>query len=109
MRNVSVCLRAGDARPALVCDDVRELEADGFKALQAPAGAPVVVLRDVAGALFRGCVAPEGASAFLGLEGSAERIAVLSSDLSRAVKPCVLKEDVDPGALFMEANRLPRD
>ncbi|MBN2452339.1 MAG: right-handed parallel beta-helix repeat-containing protein [Lentisphaeria bacterium] len=78
------CLQP-DARPMLVCEDVRGLDLDGVFPDAAPAELPVFWFRDVHEARLRACVAPPGTSLFLALEATpAGQVALEECDLSQA-------------------------
>jgi hypothetical protein len=62
--NVSVRVRGQDYRPCLLCDDVRDLELEGFRA-ESAGSEPVIVLNDVHGAAIGDSVAPAGAGVFI--------------------------------------------
>jgi len=76
---------AGEARPAVVCDDVADLDASGLR-LQAVEGEmPLVRLVNSPRTTLRGCRSPEGTGTYLGLEGPAMRgAALLGCDLRGA-------------------------
>ncbi len=97
-RNVQTAYAQPDERPAVVCHDVGGLDIDGacFRA-----AAPVIRLRDVRGALIRGCRLSEPAPAFVDIEGPAvEGLSLIGNDLSLAARP------VAGGRAFLQANRL---
>jgi hypothetical protein len=116
--DVKVEWEAPDARPAVVCDDVRGLEIAGLTPRGSVSGPPVISLRDVKGALLRGCVAPEGSKSFLRILGASSGICALANDLGRAASPFEIGEDVGPTpradglardeVLYQAGNRLPR-
>lgn len=105
LRDIDVGWEAKDLRPALVCDDVRDLRVDGFRGQCAADGAPMIVLRDVRDALIRGCQVPRDAAGFLRLEGGSNRIGAVGNDVGGAAKAFEFAEGVDPSVLFREANR----
>jgi len=67
--NITLRVQAEDYRPALVCDDVRNLLLDGFQVLSA-GQEPVLFLKDVQGAVIRNCPAPSGAVSFIKTSGN---------------------------------------
>lgn len=105
LRNIDVRWEKDDYRPALVCDDVRDLAVDGFSGQCVADGSPMVILNDVIGALIRGCTAPVNASVFLRLQGKTEGISVVGNDLGHAAKPFELADGVPESALWDQANR----
>jgi polygalacturonase len=108
LENIDIRCTEPDRRSALVCDDVRNLSVDGLRGPCIPDGAPMIVLNDVAGALLRGCVAPQDTNVFLRLQGKTDRVRVLANDLSRAAKPFDLAENVPTTALYEAANAIGR-
>ena len=85
LRHVVVCTDKPDYRPALTCDDVKDLSLDGFQPRSA-GEEPLLVLNNVQGALIRGCVAPPGTAAFLRLQAKSGDIAMEANDLRKARK-----------------------
>jgi hypothetical protein len=67
--NVTLRVKGKNYRPALVCDDVKDLHLDGFHVLSA-GSEPVIVLNDVRGAVIRDSTAPPGAAGFVKKMGS---------------------------------------
>lgn len=63
-RNVTLQVKGRDYRSALVGDDVRNLTLDGLRVLSAGTQ-PVIVFKDVLGAVLRECPAPPGKVRFL--------------------------------------------
>jgi len=89
-----------DARHALVCDDVEDLAIDGLDAACWEDAEAIVRLRQVKGALIRGCRPPATVDVFLRLEGDATRGVVLAgNDLSRAGKVVDAAPEVPEDAL----------
>lgn len=87
MRGVEVTAAEGEARPALVCDDVKDLDLDGFRSSAVVPGQPVVRLIETRDAFLRGCRAPRDTGAFLEVKGAAsERISLAACDLISARK-----------------------
>lgn len=85
LSNVTLRSSAGEFRPALICDDVTDLDINGFKP-QSATPAPVVLLNGVHGALLRGCIAPAGSKAFLRVQQQTDGVHLAGNDLSRAGK-----------------------
>lgn len=67
--NVHLRVQDKDYRPALLCDDARAIELNGFHVASA-GSEPVIVLNDVHGAVIRDSAAPRGASQFLKMMGT---------------------------------------
>lgn len=97
-RNVHTEYADSDERPAVACEDVRDLDIDGscFSA-----SVPVIRLRQVNGALIHGCRVADRVSAFVAMDGrDVDGVSLIGNDLSLAVHA------VTGGRAFAEANRL---
>lgn len=95
----------GEGRPAVVCDDVRDLSVDGFRCAT-PAGVqPCIRLTDTRSAFLRGCRAPSGAQVFLGVHGrSSNAIVLAANDFTAAAQAVQQAVEVPPNAVHL-ANR----
>lgn len=71
--NVTVRVQDKDYRPALVCDDARDIQLNGFHVGSA-GSEPVIVLNDVHGATIRDSAAPPNTSVFVKTMGSTRDI-----------------------------------
>ena len=71
MRNVEFKSPAAEGRPAIVCDDVKNLEVEGLRSLPTAETQPVIKLVQTRNALLRGCLAPAGTKTFLQVQGDA--------------------------------------
>jgi polygalacturonase len=88
LKDVQVRWDQEDARPAMIFDDVRDLDLDGFRAGKAAGEQPVVWFNQVAGALVRGCRAPAGAQRFLRVSGAGTgNVRLWGNDLTGAAQP----------------------
>jgi len=67
--NVTIRLKGKDYRPALVCDDVQNLQLDGFHVLSA-GKEPVIYLNEVQGAVIRNSPAPPETISFIKTNGN---------------------------------------
>jgi hypothetical protein len=100
LRGLEFGAAAGEARPAIVCDDVESLDLDGFRSVATGGGQPVIKLIQTKSALLRGCSAPGGTKAFLRVEGDqSEGIVLTGSNLSSAEKPVDVAEGTRSGAV----------
>jgi hypothetical protein len=97
---------APEMRPALVCDDVKNLDLNGFSCV-APAGdQPTIRLRGARRAFVSNCCAPAGTKTFLRVEGPAsEKITVMGNDLSDAAATVDTAADVKPFTVYESGNR----
>jgi hypothetical protein len=67
--NVTLRVQGKDYRPSLLCDDVRDIELNGFH-VESAGSEPVIVLNDVHGATIRDSAAPPGTGSFVKIMGS---------------------------------------
>ena len=82
-RNINIGSEKPDQRPALICDDVQNLEIDRYIGASVPGGSPMMDIRDVQGAFIRGCPVPDGTDVFMRFEGKKNKhITVVGNDLS---------------------------
>ena len=103
LRDITLSHADPDPRPAAICDDVRGLRLDGFRADGAPNAAAQIVLSNTQDVLVRGCVAGE-AAAFLRLENHSKRIAAAGNQLHRAAQPFSFDTTVPQSELYAEGN-----
>ena len=86
LRDVHLSTATPDLRPALVCDDVRDLRVEGLQATAAPEAVSAALLNNTSNAFITGCQAAEG-SAFLSITGTCHRVSLLAKELRRARVP----------------------
>jgi len=105
MSAVQVEAAVPDERPALLCDDVRDLRLDGFAAT-APAGAqPLIRFRNVQGAFVTGSRLPKGAAGLLRVEGRATSgIRLVGNDFGASAKPIETADGVPERAVVEAGN-----
>ena len=106
LRNINLHWEEADKRPALICDDVQDLEVDRFIGPGLRGGSPLILLRDVRRAFIRGCPVPENTSAFLRLEQKNEHITVIGNDLSLVDEPFEFASGSSKDALYTSGNRV---
>ncbi|HWW02359.1 MAG TPA: glycoside hydrolase family 28 protein [Candidatus Acidoferrum sp.] len=105
LRHLEFNAAGSEARPALVCDDVQDLDLEGFRAAPAAPTQLLIKLVQTRQALLHACSAPPATKTFLELQGDkTDRIVVMSSDLSAAQKTTETAPDVPPGALVVSGN-----
>ena len=108
LRHFEVHAAAAEARPALVCDDVQNLDVQGFRAVPAPPAQPLVKLVQTRQAFVHACTAPPGSRSFLELRGNRTAGVVLAANnLSTAQTATETAPDVPAGALVVSANAGP--
>jgi polygalacturonase len=105
LSNVDVRWATPDLRPALICDDVKDLQVDALRGRSSADGVPVVMLNDVRGAMLRGCVAPPACKVFLRMQGRTEAVSATGNDLSATVTPFEFAGQTGTAALHQTGNR----
>jgi polygalacturonase len=96
--NVRLATEKPDLRPALVCDDVENLNVDGLEAAWSAGAVSMVRFSQVRGATVRGCRPEAPAATFLRLENAATRGVLLMANDFRGV-----------GKVFEAAPDVPKD
>jgi hypothetical protein len=105
LRGIDFGAVAAEARPALVCDDVKSLDVDGFRSASTAGGQPVIKLIQTKSALLRGCSAPAAAATFLLVEGDrSDGIALTGNNLSAAKTPVELAGGAPAAAVSVSGN-----
>lgn len=105
-RHVDVRWSQSDARPALICEDVRGLALERFHGQTLPDGFALVILNDVHDGLIRGCRAPDQTNAFMRITGDSQNLSVIGNDLSGAKIPFEFHPSTLQKTFFQVANRL---
>ena len=106
LRNVELKLEGPDMRPAVICDDVKDLAIAGLAAASPSGEEPVLRFIGVRRALLQGCIAPAKAKAFVRLEGGeTEKITLLGNDFGEAEKAIDRDGTVPPNAVLESGNR----
>lgn len=100
---------SGDWEHAVKCENVKNLEMDGFIGRQGAlkTDVPAVLLSDVEKAFIRGCTASAGTGIFLSLAGITKDITVIGNDLSQAKKAFEISPGLEEKILYQAANHLP--
>ncbi len=105
LRQIEFRAAAQEARPAIVCDDVNDVEIAGLRGTAITGDRPTVKLVQTRQALVQGCVAPPKTRTFLDVRGAtSSHISLMNCDLSAAEKPVVSGPDVPPGAVRLSGN-----
>jgi hypothetical protein len=87
LENITFDLASADLRPALVCDDVQDLELAGFRAQGSPGAESLVRLRDTRGAFIHGSRPLNEVETFLRVEcPTSGEILLSGNDLRKAQK-----------------------
>ncbi|MDE3067043.1 MAG: right-handed parallel beta-helix repeat-containing protein [Verrucomicrobiota bacterium] len=96
---------AAEERPALVCDDVRDLDVDGLKGAAIAGTRAVVQLMQTRRAFLHGCSAPPGVKTFLEARGDrTQHIALAGNDLTGVEQTVRLGADVPKAAVTLSGN-----
>jgi hypothetical protein len=81
LENVTFDTAQADLRPAIVCEDVADLELSNVRAAIHPAAPAVMRLRGVRGAFIHGCRPTTPAALFARIEGASRDILLSGNDL----------------------------
>lgn len=104
MRGMEMGAAQGEARPALVCEDVEDFDVDGLKTASITSGQPVVNLIEARDVWLRGCAAPHGTRTYLQVEGDRTQNVLLSgswlADVNTAIQT---SPDVPAGTVIHRA------
>jgi len=111
MRNVSIGAAARETRPAIVCDDVKNLDIEDLRTARVSSSQPVVKLIQTRGAWLRGCSAPPETKVFLELQGGGTRqITITGCDLGNVAKVIEADASVSKDVASLAGNAgVPRD
>lgn len=105
LRHVELRAAAAEARPALVCDDVKDLDVDSLRSTPGAGTQPVIKLIQTKGAFLRSCAAPAGTKTFLEVQGDkTERVLLLNSDLTAAAQATEHGAGVPAAAVRLAGN-----
>lgn len=105
LRNIEFKSAEKEARPAIICHDVKSLEITGLRSGRIAGDQPTVKLVQAQQAFIHGCVAPVGCTRFLELAGEqTSAISLVGNDLSGAGNPTKIGPEVPPKALKQSAN-----
>jgi len=105
LRQLELTCTPAEERPAVVCDDVKDFELEGFRSGRKTGSMPVIELAQTQEAFLHGCVAPAGTGTFLHVTGEKSRqIVVLNNNLAQSQKQADDSPEVDPSALTVAGN-----
>jgi hypothetical protein len=104
--NLRLAAAPPDERPALHCDDVKDLRLDRLDATAPVASQPLIRLVNVRGGVLMGCSAPASVGAAVEIAGAeSANIRATGNDFSRAGKAFDLRTGA-PAAALTEADNL---
>lgn len=110
LRNLKVHAAQPDARPAMIADDVSRLELSGFESSNIPEQEPILLFRNVAGALLYGNLLSSPANVFLSLMGAKSADIALRSNFLRGARQVVSRSaDAPKDCVSLETNGGPPD
>lgn len=105
LRDVEFQAATGEERPAIFCDDVKDVEIDGLRSSPINGAQPVIKLVQTREALLRACVAPKGTKTFLEVQGAkTEQVTLMNSELSRAETVVASGAEVPKNAVTLAGN-----
>lgn len=107
LRDVVLGVAAGEARPAIICDDVAHVEIAGLRSPKISSQEPAIRLIQSKNIWIRDAQAPEGARALVELAGSQTSGVLLSGcDLRHTETPVATSHDVPENAAALAGNIL---
>lgn len=106
LNNVRFELAGADLRPAIVCDDVVDLEIAGFKARTSPGAESLIRFQSVRDAFIHGSRPSDDVALFLRVEGQSSRdIALVGNDLRRAATAAQTADGASEDSVTVDAVR----
>jgi len=109
VEDLSLQLDKPDYRPAVVADDIKELDLLTLRAEPCAGDQPVVLLRDAGMALLQGARALPSTKKFLEITGArSQKVHLIANDLNEAEIPFTTSGDAKPEALLESGNLMPR-
>ncbi len=105
--NINIGLENPDQRPALICDDVQNLEIDRYIGPSVPGGSPIMDFINTQNAIIRGCPVLEGTDVFLHFAGVKNKhFTVVGNDLSFVKTPFEFDIGTSNEFLYQSYNRV---
>jgi hypothetical protein len=105
LRDIEFRSAANESRPAIFCEDVKNLEVDGLRSLLTSGTQPVIKLVQTKQALVRGCSAPAGTKAFLEVTGDkSDQILLMGSNLLGAEQAVQTGAEVTANGVTVSGN-----
>ncbi len=105
LRNMEFRSGPNEERPAIFCDDVKNVEIDALRSQAIVGTQPVVKLVQTKQALVRGCWAPTDTNAFLEVQGDkSEGIVLMDNNLATAKQAAQSGPDVSETAIATSGN-----
>lgn len=105
LRQLEFKAAASEERPAIFCDDVKDVEISNLRGTPIAGDQPTIKLFQTQQAVIHGCTAPAGAKAFVQVNGDrTDGIVVMSNNLTGAQSPSTLGSEVKDKALIIAGN-----
>lgn len=105
IRDLGFKATADEGRPAIVCDEVKDLEISGLRTSPIAGTQPVVKLIQTKGVLVQNCSAPAGTAAFLEVQGDQSgNISLMNNNLGGAQQAVQSGKDVPRDAVRSAGN-----
>ena len=105
-RHIDLGFEEEDERPALVCDDVTDLDIQDLDAESTPSAKALIWLNQVDGAFIHGCRPRDTVTTFVRVDGErSDNISLMNNDLSRADHVLEKGEGVGEDAVHIGNNR----
>lgn len=105
LRNIEFTIADGEARPAIHCDDVKDVEIAGLRGESIKGDQPVIRLVQTRQALVRDGAAPVGTKTYLDVQGDkTENIVLMNSDLLAASQAVSTGSDVPANGVTAAGN-----
>ena len=99
--NVSFTLDSNDVRPALVCEDVKDVAVSGWKVPPTSGAESIIRLENVDKASISNNDVQGNAAAFVRIEGvQSNGVRVVNNKLNKTIKKVELSADVKPGTAY---------
>ncbi|MFA6134220.1 MAG: glycoside hydrolase family 28 protein [Phycisphaerae bacterium] len=107
LNNVVVKTEKPEPRSAMILEDIDDLRIDGFSGGAWSGSDAILWIKDVRGALIRGCVAMPNTGIFARLDGACRDIALLGNDLRKASQMFEFVGGASPDMVVENGNLLP--
>jgi len=105
MTGIEFTSSPSEARPALICDDVKGFTLDGLRSSSLSGSQPMIKLRQTQEAFLRGCAAPPDTKTFLAVEGrQSSQIVLLGNNLTAAEEVLRTGDEVAKDAVTLAGN-----
>jgi len=106
VHNVQMEFENDDLRPALIFDDVKDLDIFSFDAKSTPDTHALVWLKNVDGAFIHGCRPRKTDTAFLRVSGDKSKdIALMNNDFSRVKEVLKKDKEINEKTVYLTNNR----